>query len=85
MLVLTRKTEEAIRLAQGTIRIVVLEVHGDQVRLGIEAPRAVDILREEIWLAQLENQRAASSADPSQLDRVTRSTPPLPRSKPESP
>jgi len=85
MLVLTRKTEEAIRLVQGSIRIVVLEVHGDQVRLGIEAPRSVDILREEIWLAQLENQRAASSADPAALERVTRSTPPPPHSKPESP
>ncbi|MBX5467177.1 MAG: carbon storage regulator [Firmicutes bacterium] len=86
MLVLTRKTEEAIRLLNGTIRIVVLEVHGDQVRLGIDAPRSVDVLREEIWLSQLENQRAAETADPAQLDRLTPpKAPPSPRSKPKSP
>lgn len=85
MLVLTRKSEEAIRLLDGSIRVVVLEVQGDHVRLGFEAPKQVDILREEIFLAREENERAATSVTPETLTRITRGGPPVPRWKPESP
>jgi carbon storage regulator len=47
MLVLARKTDQAILLGDG-IRIVVLGVSGDRVRIGIEAPRDVPILRQEL-------------------------------------
>jgi carbon storage regulator len=46
MLVLSRKIEEAILLDGGRIRIAVLEVHGSRVKLGIEAPRDVNVQRE---------------------------------------
>ena len=46
MLVLTRKTEESLLLGS-EIRITVLGVTGDKVRLGIDAPRTVKILRGE--------------------------------------
>ena len=46
MLVLTRKSEESLVLG-GEIRITVLGVSGDKVRLGIDAPRTVKILRGE--------------------------------------
>ncbi len=46
MLVLTRKTEESLILG-GEIRITVLGVSGDKVRLGIDAPQTVKILRGE--------------------------------------
>lgn len=46
MLVLTRKVEESLLLG-GEIRITVLGVSGDKVRLGIDAPRNVKILRGE--------------------------------------
>jgi len=49
MLVLTRKVNEAIIIA-GDIRVVVAEVRGEAVRLGVEAPREVRIDREEIHL-----------------------------------
>jgi len=48
MLVLTRKSDEAIRLGD-EIRITVIEIKGNQVRLGIEAPRDVRIHREEVY------------------------------------
>lgn len=60
MLILTRKVGESI-LVGDNIRLVVLEVRGRQIRLGIEAPADVVVLREEI--AQRlsdENLRAAS-------------------------
>jgi carbon storage regulator len=47
MLVLTRKVNEAIVIA-GKVRVVVAEVRGEKVRLGVEAPRDVRVDREEI-------------------------------------
>lgn len=85
MLVLTRKPDEAIRLMDGTIRIVVLEVQGDQVRLGFDAPKDIDILREEIFHAQKENQRAAAVVPPQALTEITQANGRAPRSKPKSP
>jgi carbon storage regulator len=47
MLVLTRKVSEAICVGEN-IRIVVVDIRGDNVRLGISAPREVIVDREEI-------------------------------------
>lgn len=47
MLVLSRKLNESIVIGNN-IRITVVGVRGNQIRLGIEAPEAVRILREEI-------------------------------------
>jgi carbon storage regulator len=57
MLVLSRKTDESI-LIDGHIRITVLAVRGGQVRLGIEAPRSVRVIREEL------TDCASADADP---------------------
>ncbi len=60
MLVLTRKMGETITIGD-QIRIKVVEMKGNQVRLGIEAPGEMRIYREEIYLkVQKENQLAAS-------------------------
>ncbi len=86
MLVLSRKTNEALVLEDGAIRIVVLSIQGDQVKLGIEAPRSVPVMREEIYLAANENQRASESVSPDALASFTRSQPedPFPPPKPKS-
>jgi len=47
MLVLTRRVGEAIVIGNG-IRVQVISVHGDKVRLGIAAPDSVRVDREEI-------------------------------------
>lgn len=49
MLVLTRKCGEKIVIPQQQITITVLEVRGDQVRLGIQAPNDISIHRQEVW------------------------------------
>lgn len=60
MLILTRKSGEGLFIGDG-IRITVLEVRGKQIRLGIEAPPNVVILREEIYRRiQEQNLQAAS-------------------------
>lgn len=48
MLVLGRKTNERILIDQGRIRITICEIRGDRVRIGVEAPRDIDVHREEI-------------------------------------
>ena len=47
MLVLTRKPEQTI-VINGDIEVVVLEVRGEQVRLGINAPKEISVHRKEI-------------------------------------
>ena len=47
MLVLARKFNESI-VIDGGIKITVLEIRGQQIRLGIEAPKEVGIMREEL-------------------------------------
>ncbi len=50
MLVLSRKKNQSIIISgsEGEIRITVVEVRGDKVRLGIEAPREVPVHRSEV-------------------------------------
>ncbi|MDD7417833.1 MAG: carbon storage regulator CsrA [Treponemataceae bacterium] len=63
MLVLTRKTDEKIKIGND-ITISVVEIHGDQVKIGVEAPKDVKVFREEIYVAiKNENKLAASSAN----------------------
>ena len=49
MLVLSRKKNEVIRI-NDNIKVTVVEIRGDKVRMGIEAPFEVRVHREEVWL-----------------------------------
>ena len=49
MLVLTRRIKETLIISDD-IKITVLGIKGNQVRLGIDAPKDVSVHREEIWL-----------------------------------
>jgi carbon storage regulator len=60
VLVLTRKKNESI-VINNNIEITIVDVQGDQVRIGINAPKSVSIYRKEIFLEiQAENKRAAN-------------------------
>lgn len=59
MLVLTRKKNESIVIGDN-IEITVVDIQGDQVRIGINAPKNVSIHRKEVYLEiQSENKKAA--------------------------
>lgn len=48
MLILTRRAGEAVIVGEN-VRIAVLDIRGNQVRLGVEAPRDVSVHREEVY------------------------------------
>ncbi|RSK29445.1 carbon storage regulator [Bacillus sp. HMF5848] len=59
MLVLTRKPNESIQIGQD-IELTIVSVTGDQVKIGINAPKNVEIHRKEVYLAiQAENNQAS--------------------------
>ena len=63
MLVLTRRANQSIMIGHEIV-VTVLEVRGDQVRLGIKAPRSIDVHREEIFVQlQQANRDAVTSSN----------------------
>jgi carbon storage regulator len=63
VLVLSRRIGESIVIGN-QVTVTVVEVRGDQVRIGIDAPRDIQVHREEVFKAlQTENRDAAGSAD----------------------
>lgn len=65
MLVLSRKPNEAVRIGQN-IEVVVLEVHGDRVKLGFKAPAEVPIHRSELHDRIVHGRPAAEPAECAQ-------------------
>ena len=62
MLVLSRKVNESIKIGDD-IELTVVSIDGDQVKIGIHAPKNVDIHRKEVYLSiQEENTKAADTA-----------------------
>jgi carbon storage regulator len=59
MLVLTRKLQQSIVIGD-EIEVVVLEIRGEQVRIGIKAPKNVSVHRKEIYDQIQEENRGAS-------------------------
>ena len=58
MLVLSRKKNESI-VINDNINIVVVEIRGDKVRLGIEAPKEIPVHRREVYEAILRDRESA--------------------------
>lgn len=70
MLVLTRKLGESIAI-DDHIKIVVVQIKGKQVRLGIQAPKETKIHREEVYTAIREQNEQAVNA-PVEMGRVSK-------------
>ncbi|MBO6214814.1 MAG: carbon storage regulator CsrA [Lachnospiraceae bacterium] len=62
MLALTRKKGESLMINNDT-EVTILEVRGDQVKLGIQAPKEVPIYRKEVYLQIQEENKAVMNAD----------------------
>lgn len=71
MLILTRKTEQGI-LINGNTLVRVLAIEGERVKLGIDAPKSVSVLREELVqeVAGTNHEAADRGGDASLANRV---------------
>jgi carbon storage regulator len=65
MLIITRRPGEKIMVGDEVV-VHVMEIVGNSVRVGIQAPRSIPVYREEIWNAVREENQAAAAA-PSEL------------------
>jgi carbon storage regulator len=68
MLILTRKLNEKLIIGDGIV-VSIIEVRGDQVKLGIEAPKTVKVFRQEVYDAIQEQNRLAAGS-PMQLPLI---------------
>jgi len=62
MLHITRRAGQTIRIGDDIV-IEITEIGGSYVRIGVDAPREVQVLRDEIWQAVEEENKAAASAE----------------------
>lgn len=62
MLALTRKKGESLMI-NNNIEITILEVRGDQVKIGISAPKEVPVYRKEVYLQIQEENKESMSSD----------------------
>lgn len=70
MLALARKQKESI-VINDNIEVTVLEIKGDQIKIGIEAPKSVPVYRKEIYeQIQAANEEAANAANPEALSKL---------------
>lgn len=69
MLALSRKKDEAI-IINNNIEITIIEVKGDQVKVGITAPKSVPVYRKEVYLQIQEANRAASEETADALEAL---------------
>ena len=80
MLVLSRREAQSIVIG-GNVVITVVSIRGDQVRIGIDAPRSVAVHRQEVAIAiEAANREALASAD---VDLATLPAP-VPKPRPKS-
>lgn len=73
MLVLTRKKDQTI-VINDDIEITVLDIQGDQVRIGINAPRSVSIHRKEIFLEIKQENKKASEVGNISLEEILKNS-----------
>ena len=70
MLALTRKKGESMIL-NNNIEVTILDIRGDQVKIGVSAPKEVPIYRKEVYLQiQKENEEASSASSLEKLKKL---------------
>ncbi len=72
MLVLSRQRDESIIIGDNIV-VTIVDVRGDKVRLGIEAPREVSVHRREVYEAIQRENREASKIQPDDARQIGRS------------
>jgi carbon storage regulator len=81
MLVLTRRPGESIVVGDDIV-VTVIEIKGGQVRIGIDAPRSVEVYREEIY-EQVRQENLSAIAHVNEIREAVQDTPVTERSDDE--
>ena len=69
MLALTRKKDEAL-IINNNIEIKILDIKGDQIKLGVKAPRDISVYRKEIYDQIQDANKEAMSMDVEALNQI---------------
>jgi len=69
MLIVSRKKNESI-LIQNNIEVVILDIQGDKVRIGIEAPNDIKIMRSELLETENVNKEATRLPNKTELKKI---------------
>jgi carbon storage regulator len=77
MLVLSRQRDETIMIGDD-IEVTVVDIRGDKVRLGINAPKEISVHRKEVYDAIRRENRAAAQVKPEDLSGLGKISPPGP-------
>ncbi len=70
MLILTRKTDQQIKIGDA-ITLTIIDVRGDQVKIGVDAPKDVKVFRQEVFDAIQAENKAASSVDTGKISALS--------------
>jgi carbon storage regulator len=73
VLILTRKVEQGI-VINNEVLVRVLSIDGERVKIGIDAPRSISVLREEL-LAEVAGENREAAARPGSVDQLRRLRP----------
>ncbi len=71
MLIITRRAGQKVMLGDD-VTVHVMEIVGNSVRIGVEAPKSLPVYREEIWAAVKEENQASAAADTESMPRPAR-------------
>ena len=74
MLVLTRKSNQSIMIGDDIV-ITIVDIRGDKVRLGIEAPNDIPVHRQEVYEAIKRENRKANHIQPAELNSLKEDRP----------
>jgi carbon storage regulator len=69
MLVLSRQRNESIMIGEDVV-VTIIDVRGDRVRLGIDAPTEIPVHRREVYEAIHRENKRAAAAHPEDIDPV---------------
>ncbi len=71
MLILSRKTDQQIKIGED-ITITIIDIKGDQVKIGVEAPKMVKVFRQEVFNAIKNENTAASTVNNDVVDTISK-------------
>ena len=69
MLILSRKIDQKIRIGDNIV-LTIIDIKGDQVKIGVEAPNDVKVFRQEVFSAIQSENKAANQISMEQLQKL---------------